>query len=64
MRQTLEIGASSILGFIPTDVVSARTIPSSGWKVSTSARVIACPPTLSASSLARSVRKDSHHDST
>jgi hypothetical protein len=48
-RQTLARGVSSIFGFIPTDVVFARIIPSSGWKFSNSARVIACPPTLLAS---------------
>ena len=53
-RQTLGKGVFSIFGFIPTDVVFARIIPSSGWKFSNSARVIACPPTLLASCLALS----------
>ena len=53
-RQTFGMGVWSVLGFIPTDVVFARTIPSSGWKFSNSARVIASPPTLSASILALS----------
>lgn len=35
-------------------MVFARTIPSSGWKFSNSARVIASPPTLFASALALS----------
>lgn len=51
-RQTFGIGVASVLGSIPTDVVFTRTIPSSGWKFSNSARVIAFPPTLLASSLA------------
>ena len=53
-RQTLEIGVASVFGFIPTDVVFARIIPSSGWKFSNSARLIASPPTLLASCLALS----------
>ena len=54
MGQTLGMGVSLIFGFIPTDVVFARIIPSSGWKFSISARVKAWPPTLSARSLALS----------
>lgn len=53
-RQTLGNGVFSIFGFIPTDVVFARIIPSSGWKFSNSARLIASPPTLLASCLALS----------
>lgn len=52
--QTLEIGVSSIFGCIPIDVVFARIMPPSGWKVSKSARDKASPPIVSASSLARS----------
>lgn len=46
------MGVRSIFGFIPTDVVFARIIPCSGWKLSNSDRVMASPPTLVASSLA------------
>ena len=53
-RLTLGMGVSSTFGCIPIDVVFARIIPSSGWKFSRSARDKACPPTVSAISLARS----------
>lgn len=52
--QTFGIGVSSTFGCIPMDVVFARIMPSSGLKFSRSARDKACPPTVSASSLARS----------
>lgn len=58
--QTLGRGVSSILGFIPTEVVFARIIPSSGWKIFSSARGIASPPTLLASSLAFSGSRKKH----
>lgn len=35
-----------MFGFIPTDVVLARIIPSSGAKSSNSVRLMALPPTL------------------
>lgn len=54
--QTLEMGDSSIFGCIPIEVVLARTISSSGQKLFKSERDNACPPTVSASSLARSCR--------
>lgn len=51
------MGDSSIFGCIPIEVVLARTISSSGQKLFNSERDKACPPTVSASSLARSCRK-------
>jgi hypothetical protein len=56
-RETLETGVSSTFGCIPIDVVFARIMPSSGWKFSRSARVIASPPIMSASTFARSRRQ-------
>lgn len=51
------MGVSSILGCIPTDVAFTRIMPSSGWKLSKSAKGKASPPTASASFLARSLKK-------
>lgn len=48
------MGVSSTLGFIPTEVVFASTIPSSGWNPPTSLKGIAFPPTFAANSAARS----------
>lgn len=53
----METGVSSTFGCIPIDVVFARIMPSSGWKFSRSARVIASPPIMSASTFARSRRQ-------
>lgn len=53
-RQTLGMGVSSTFGCIPIDVVFASIMPSSGWKLSRSARDKASPPTVSAISRARS----------
>lgn len=54
VSQTLDRGVSVTFGCIPIDVVFARIIPSSGWNLSNSASVRACPPIKLASSLARS----------
>jgi hypothetical protein len=52
--ETFEIGVSSTFGCIPIDVVFARIMPYSGWKLSRSARDTASAPIVSASFFARS----------
>ena len=46
------------------EVVFARIMPFSGWKVSKSERDKACPPTVSAISLALSTKNKKEHSKT
>lgn len=60
-RQTLEIGVSSTFGCMPMEVVFARIISFSGWKLLSSSRDKASAPTTIASSRARSSRNQTEH---